>query len=129
MNSRNPSSAFALTAISKTTETVNDAVLNAIAHAWKRFPSAVPVSPSGGDQKLLGQVLAMLAQEGLIRIEAGAIALTTGGYRAVEQAGRSDDRLGEFLQGGPLPAEGPGSSSLVLAILRAHVELRKGKGE
>lgn len=116
-------------AVSQRTELINLAVVGIVADAWNRYPSEVSLPKVGIDeQQLLGQVLGLFAQEGVVRITDGSVALTLSGYAAVEQAGRVDPRVSELLKGAS-PSEEFGSSSLVLAILRAQFERRsKSKG-
>lgn len=108
-----------------TAEMINRAVLGTIADAWNRYPSEVPLPKvDSHEQQLLGHVLGLLAQEGVVRITGRSVALTQDGHAAVEHASRTDHRVSELLRGASLPAEESVSSSLVLAILRVNFERR-----
>lgn len=111
--------------ISQRAELINRAVLGTIADAWISHPSEVPVpSPGTGEQEIFERALGLFAQEGLVRLAGNSISLTDSGCDAVQQASSRDHRLAELLQSGSLPAEESGSSSLVVAILRARFEQR-----
>lgn len=105
-------------------ELINRACLGIVADAWNRYPSEIPLPRvDTDDQQLLGQVLGLLAEEMVLHVTDTSVALTDSGYAAVEQAGRANHQLSEVSQGGS-PAEGSGSCSLMLAILRANFERR-----
>jgi hypothetical protein len=111
--------------VSQLPEVISRAVLVTIADAWNHYPSEVPL-PRLDESDLFEQVLGLLAQQGLTQITGNSVALTRSGYEAVQQAGRADQRLSEFLHSRSLTWEHPSSSSLLLAILRAHFRFRSG---
>jgi hypothetical protein len=110
--------------VSQIPESISRAVLGTIADATIHYPSAVPL-PTPAASDLFGQVMGLLAQEGLVKMAGNSAALTTQGYEAVQQAGRTDHRLPEFLRSGALAEEPAASSLLLLTILQAHFQLQK----
>jgi hypothetical protein len=130
MTDKDASARHASAVVSQISESTSRAVLGTIAEATTHYPSAVPL-PNPADSDLFGQVMGLLAQEGLVHMADDSAALTTRGYEAVQQAGRTDHRLPEFLRSGALAEEPAASSSLLLTILQAHFQLqsrRTGKG-
>jgi hypothetical protein len=110
--------------VSQVPESISRAVLGTIAEATTQYPSAVPL-PDPADSDLFAQVMGLLAQEGLVNMAGETAALTTHGYEAVQQAGRTDHRLPQFLRSGALAEEPAASSLLLLTILRAHFQLQR----
>jgi hypothetical protein len=124
-NDNDESAGPAVAVVGQIPELISHAVLVTIADAWTHYPSGVPL-PKVVDSDLIEQVLDLLAQEGLIQVTGDSVALTTSGYEALQQASRTDHRLPEFLHRRSLSVEHTSSSSLLLAILRAHFRLRSG---
>jgi hypothetical protein len=123
MKDKDASAGPAGSVVSQVPESISRAVLGTIAEATTHYPSAVPL-PNPADAGLFRQVMGLLAQEGLVNIAGDSTALTTQGYEAVQQAGRTDHRLPEFLRSGALAEEPAAGSLLLLTILQAHFQLQ-----
>jgi hypothetical protein len=124
MKDKDASARHASAVVSQIPESISRAVLGTIAEATTHYPSAVPL-PNPAASDLFGQVMGLLAQEGLVHMAGDSAALTTHGYEAVQQAGRTDHRLPEFLRSGALAEEPAASSLLLLTILQAHFQLQR----
>lgn len=114
---------------SQRTEAVNRCLLAVVAEAWNRFPSG-PEAPAGrlegDDRQLFETVIGRLSADGFFWRAGGSIGLTLTAYGAIRAACRSDGHLARFLAEGDLPAEVAAPSSLVTAMIRAYIEVRRG---
>ncbi|NNE22472.1 MAG: hypothetical protein HKN11_07655 [Rhizobiales bacterium] len=84
------------------------------------------IAAGGADRELGLKAVQWLARERIVAIAGGTVQLTPTGHQSLANAANADQQLSGFLSGDAPHPDGAEANRMVLTILKAHFEQRRG---